>query len=63
MEISMRENGYNYPLGKILLIRQFVGGVVKYLVAEGNHRVFSIKKIGWEDLEVIVIAAPDGMFH
>ena len=61
MQAAMSANGYLFLLGKLFVIRQCIEGVVTYLVAKGNHRVFVMKNLHWPPIDVLVISAPDGM--
>jgi hypothetical protein len=65
MEASLLRAGFTYLLGKILVIRQCIKGVVTFFVAEGNHRVSAMKEHPdkFPDIIAIVIAAPDGMWQ
>jgi hypothetical protein len=63
LESSILKGGFTYLLGKILVIRQCIKGVVTYFVAEGNHRVLVMQRHPdrFPTVIAIVIAAPDGM--
>jgi hypothetical protein len=63
MEASLLKAGFTYLLGKILVVRQCIKGVVTFFVAKGNHRVCAMKQHPdkFPDVLAIVIAAPDGM--
>ena len=61
MQAAMNANGYLFLLGKLFVICQCIEGVVTYLVAEENHRVFVMKNLHWPPIDVLVISAPDGM--
>jgi hypothetical protein len=65
MEASLLKAGFTYLLGKILIVRQCIKGVVTFFVAEGNHRVWSMQQHPdiFPDVLAIVIAAPDGMWQ
>jgi hypothetical protein len=44
LEASLVKGGFTYLLGKILVFQQYIKGVVTQFVAEGNCRVFAMRK-------------------
>ena len=56
------KKGYNYTLGKVLVLRQEVADVEKKMVADGNHRCVEMKALGWKSITVLMFTAPKGIF-
>jgi hypothetical protein len=62
MIASLKAYGFNYVLGKVLLVREYLQDKPVFKVAEGNHRVYAMKQVGMRSVKVLVIAAPDGVY-
>ena len=55
-------NGYLYAQGSIVVVRSVLpDGTIKYEIADGNHRIAAIIKLGWNTLKVVVFTAPPGI--